>query len=168
MIGVTALSVGYGLNGDIKQVLDERITRNLTQEAQLVANRIQSDRAHSLDIIASQEGQAAGARVTVIDTNGQVVADSEVAANSLSKEGRRPEFVTALHGTTGVEVSTRNGARVMFVAVPVSGGAVRLAYPLSEFEEFSSDINRRLAIACTAAAIAGLIISFALAKVLTI
>jgi two-component system phosphate regulon sensor histidine kinase PhoR len=159
--------VGYGLRSHVKQTLQEEITRNLTQKAQLVANRIRSDRTHSLDLIASQEGLAGGARVTLIDTNGQVVADSEVPANSLSKEGSRPEFATALHGATGVEISTRNGARVMFVAVPVSGGAVRLAYPMSDFEGVSGELNRRLSIGCAAAALAGLMLSAAAAKVLS-
>ena len=163
---ITAFSLGQWIRGHVKQALQEEITRNLTEKAQLVANRIRSDRSHSVDVIASQEGQAAGARVTVIDSNGQVVADSEVAPNSLPNEGSRPEFATALQGATGVEISTRNGARVLFVAVSVPGGAVRLACPLTEIDGVADGLTRRLAAGCLAAAIVGVLFSTAVAKIL--
>ena len=166
VIGISALGLGHWIRGHVKQALQEEITRNLTEKAQLVANRIRSDRSHSVDVIASQEGQAAGARVTVIDSNGQVVADSEVSPNSLPNEGRRPEFATALQGATGVEISTRNGARVLFVAVSVPGGAVRLACPLTEIDGVADGLNRRLAAGCLAAAIVGLLFSAGMSKTL--
>src|SRR6185503_7979905 len=132
MIAVVVGTVGYSLREHVKHALRGEITRNLTQKAQMLANRINDDHAHGIDVITSQEGQAAGARATVIDTNGKAIADSEVPVASLEDQGRLPEFAAALRGSTGVDVRTRNGAEVLFVAVPVSGGAVRLAYPLSD------------------------------------
>ena len=44
------------------------------------------------------------------------------------------EFATALSGETGIETRNHNGIPVLYVAVPVSGGAVRLAYPLADVE----------------------------------
>ena len=99
---------------------------------------------------------ARGHRATVIDTNGNAIADSEIAVSTLENEGRLPEFATALRGSTGVEIRSRNGVQVLFVAVPVSGGAVRLAYPLADVEAAESGVTRRLFLACVVAiAVAG-------------
>ena len=43
--------------------------------------------------IASQEAQAAGARATIIDAQGKVLADSEADAASMENHAARPEFV---------------------------------------------------------------------------
>jgi len=156
MIAIVAGTLGYSLRANVEKVVQAEITRNLTQKAQMLANRVNADHAHGLDVISSQEGQAAGARATVIDTNGQIVADSEVPISSLHDEGKQPEFVNALHGSRGVEIRSHNGAQVLFVAVPVLGGAVRLAYPLSDAEAAASEMTHRLLIACLVAiAVAG-------------
>ncbi|HET8824631.1 MAG TPA: hypothetical protein VFM77_05855 [Terriglobales bacterium] len=154
MVAIVAGTVGYSLREHTKRALQDEITRNLTQKAQMLANRVNADHAHAIDIITSQEGQAAGARATVIDTNGKAVADSEVPLASLPDEDRQPEFATALRGSTGVQIRTRNGAQVLFVAVPVSGGAVRLAYPLADVETAASEVTQRLLIACVVAVVA--------------
>ena len=157
---------GFGLSSSIKAYvklsLQEEITRNLTQKAQLIANRGNADRAHSIEVIASQEGQAAGARATVIDTNGQVVADSEVRVSSLQNEGRTPEFVAALRGATGTEIRSRNGAEILFVAVPVSGGAVRLACPVSDVETLTRQVEPRVLWGCVLTALAAFALSGAM------
>lgn len=163
MIAIAAASIGYWGREHVKHALQVEITRNLTQKAQIVANRINSDRAHDIDVIASQEGLAAGARATVIDTNGAVVADSEVPVASLRNEGRQPEFAAALRGSVGVETRSRNSAQVLFVAVPVAGGAVRLAYPLSDLEVISGQLNRRILAGCAGSALVGLLLAAAIA-----
>lgn len=156
MIAIVAGGVGYSLRDRVQHTLQDEITRNLTQKAQMLANRVNADRAHGIDVIISQDGQAAGARATVIDTNRNVIADSEVAVSTLQDEGRLPEFTAALHGSPGIEIRSRNGARVLFVAVPVSGGAVRLAIPLADVEATESEVTHRLLIACVVAiAVAG-------------
>ena len=156
MIAIVGGIVGYSLRERMRHTLQDEITRNLMQKAQMLANRVNADHAHGIDVIASQEGQAAGARATVIDTNGNAIADSEMAVSSLKDEGHLPEFAAALRGSTGIDLRIRNGAQVLFVAVPVSGGAVRLAYPLSDVEAAESEVTHRLLIACVIAiAVAG-------------
>ena len=166
MIAIVAGITSYLMRAHIRHVLQEEITRTLTQKARMLANRINADHAHGIDVITSQEGQAAGARATVIDTNGNAVADSEVAVSSLEGEGRLPEFAAALRGTTGVEVRTRNGAQVLLVAVPVSGGAVRLAYPLSDLEVANQDATYAVFVSGTIAAAAAAVLAAGLSRVL--
>lgn len=163
MITVAGFGLSDWIKWHFKLSVEDEITRNLTQKAQLVANRINTDRAHSIEVIASQEGQAAGARATVIDTNGQVVADSEVSMSSLRNEGRSPEFFEALRGGTGTQIRNRNGADVLFVAVPVSGGAVRLACPISDVESLTGHLRRRIFWGCALAAVFAFALSILLA-----
>lgn len=158
MVAIVAGVVGYSLRERVRHTLQDEITRNLREKAQMLANRVNADHAHGIDVITSQEGQAAGARATVIDTNGNAIADSEAAVSSLKDEGRLPEFMAALRGSTGVEIRSRNGVQVLFVAVRVSGGAVRLAYPLADVEAAESEVSQRLLIACVIAiAVAGIL-----------
>src|SRR5580700_8691510 len=127
--------------------LRTEIERNLIQKTQLLAHRVETDRSHSLAEIAAQEGQAAGARVTIIDPRGQVLADSETLPSNLENYAARPEFVAALSGKIGRDErpSATVGTPFLFVAAPISGGAVRLAYPLSDVEAISAQVRGRLA-----------------------
>src|SRR6476661_5558402 len=90
IITLSALAIVHVAHRRWERVLRDEITRNLAQKAQMLANRVDADHAHGIDVIASQEGQAAGARSTIVDSNGRVVADSEILAASLVDEGRRP------------------------------------------------------------------------------
>src|SRR5262245_59062173 len=129
-IAAAAVSVGYNVHRYWENALRAEIIRSLTQKAKMFGARVDTDHNHKIEDIVAQEGQAAGARATVVDTNGKVLADSEVQVSTLENEGRRPEFVSALHGETGIVIRKRTefAMPVLYVAVPVSGGAVRLAY----------------------------------------
>src|SRR5437762_6860871 len=132
MIAAVAVSVGYGVHRYWEDALRVEIARNLTQKAQMLAARVNTDHEHKIEDIVAQEGLSAGARATVVDTNGRVVADSEVQVSALENEGRRPEFVAALRGETSVVTRKRNdyGVPVLNASGPVSVGAVRLAYQI--------------------------------------
>jgi len=135
------------LGGAWQASLRSEIERNLVQKTQLLAHRVETDRSgHSLVDIAAQEGQAAGARVTIIDPIGKVLADSESSPGAIENLAQRKEFAAALSGHVGLDQrrSATIGIPFLYVAVPISGGAVRLAYPLSDVEAVSLQVHRRL------------------------
>jgi two-component system phosphate regulon sensor histidine kinase PhoR len=136
VIGVTAITLQWTVHKVWERTLREQIERNLKQKTLMFAYRVEADRQHSLADIAAQEGQAAGARATVIDPTGKVLADSETDPGSMENQAHRKEFVSALAGQLGVDErkSQTLGVPFLYVAAPVSGGAVRLAYPLPELE----------------------------------
>jgi hypothetical protein len=150
-------------------VLQAEIERSLKQKAQMFADEVNTNRTRNIAVLTSQEGQRAGARATVIDMNGNVIADSEVRVPELENEGRRPEFVTALRGDIGIEVRSRSafGIPVLYVAVPVSGGAVRLAYPLSDISIATARARQFLFLGCLIAGVAGLTISALASKLVS-
>jgi two-component system, OmpR family, phosphate regulon sensor histidine kinase PhoR len=147
VILAAAVTFDLMLGGAWQASLRAEIERNLIQKTELLAHRVESDRSHSLADIAAQEGQAAGARVTIIDPRGQVLADSEANPGGMENHAVRPEFVAALSGKMGRDErrSATIGVPFLYVAVPISGGAVRLAYPLSDVEAVSALVHRRLA-----------------------
>jgi two-component system phosphate regulon sensor histidine kinase PhoR len=136
VIGATAITLQLTVHRVWERTLREQIKLNLKQKTLMFAHRVETDRQHSLAVITSQEGQAAGARATVIDPTGKVLADSEADPNTMENHAQRQEFIAALAGKVGVEERNSRTLSIPFVyvAAPVSGGAVRLAYPLPEVE----------------------------------
>jgi two-component system phosphate regulon sensor histidine kinase PhoR len=149
------------IGGAWQASLRTEIERNLIQKTQLLAHRVETDRSHSLADIAAQEAQSAGARVTIIDPTGKVLADSESNPVGMENHAARPEFAAALSGRIGSNErrSANIGIPFLYVAVPVSGGAVRLAYPLSDVEAVSAQLRRRLAMASCLAFVFALLVA---------
>jgi two-component system, OmpR family, phosphate regulon sensor histidine kinase PhoR len=145
--------------------LRSEIERNLIQKTQLLAHRVETDRTRSLPDIAAQEGQSAGARVTIIDPTGKVLADSEANPAGMENHATRPEFAAALAGKIGSSErrSATIGIPFLYVAAPVSGGAVRLAYPLSDVEAVAAQVRHRLGLASGLAFLFALIVAAAAA-----
>jgi two-component system, OmpR family, phosphate regulon sensor histidine kinase PhoR len=136
VIGVTAITLQLTVRAVWERTLREQIERNLKQKTLMFAHRVDAGGVQSLVDITAQEGQAAGTRATVIDPTGKVLADSEVDPSTMENHSHRKEFASALAGQVGVDErrSEPLGIPFIYVAVPVSGGAVRLAYPLPEIE----------------------------------
>jgi two-component system, OmpR family, phosphate regulon sensor histidine kinase PhoR len=166
VIVVAAVTFDVMIGGAWEASLRAEIERNLAQKAQLLAHRVETDRNHSLADIAAQEGQSAGARVTIINPAGQVLADSEASLADMDDQSKRPEFIAALSGRTGVSErrSETVGTPFLYIAVPISGGAVRLAYPLSDVEAISAQVRRGLTLASALAFLFALIVAAVAAR----
>lgn len=146
VIAAATITMDLSVRRAWEQSLTREIERNLREKTLLFADRVETDQQHSLQDIASQEGQAAGARATIIDHEGKVLADSEAEASTMENHAHRKEFVAALQGKIGSETRRSHtlGIPFLYVAAPISGGAVRLAYPLSDVEAATRDVKRTL------------------------
>jgi len=162
VIAAATVTLDFSIRRAWESSLRQEIERNLRQKTAMFANRVNSDRGqHSLRDIVSQEGQAAGARATVIDVQGKVLADSEADAASMENHARRPEFVAALKGEVGTDTrhSRTVGVPFLYVAAPVAGGAVRLAYPLSDVEAAIARVRHTLLLGSLLAFVVALLVS---------
>jgi two-component system phosphate regulon sensor histidine kinase PhoR len=146
VIAVTAASLDFMLGGAWEASLRSETEHSLTQKTLLFAHRVDNDHTHALSEIAAQEAQAAGARATIIDASGKVLADSESNPADMENDSSREEFAAALSGKAGSSErrSPTLGIPFFYVAAPISGGAVRLAYPLSEVEAVQAQVRRRM------------------------
>ena len=154
----------------------QQIKLDLSQKTQMFALHVNSVRALStlnqgailgsaqrvdLQKFVRDEGRAAGARATMIDTQGKVLADSEGDPAAMEDDAQRPEFVSALKGGVGTDTrrSDTVGIRFLYIAAPVTGGAVRLAYPLSDVEAALTRLRRRLLLGSSLAFLVALVMS---------
>ncbi len=137
----------WSLYGPLTDAALRRQERNLTvvaQGAALVAKRSGGDVAElARDLVAHTDLQ-----LTIIDTDGTVLADSQVAVDVAGNQSRKPEVIAALRGETGIEkrVSRITGIEELYVAVPTTiqdtRAVLRVAQPLSEIEEIAASSRR--------------------------
>ena len=150
VIAAATVTFDFSVHHAWKDSLLQQIELNLRQKTQMFVNHVNSVGALSsldqkqagteqlarLQRIVVEDGRAAGARATIIDSQGKVWADSEADPASMENHAQRTEFVAALKGDVGTDTrrSRTVGVSFLYVAAPVTGGAVRLAYPLSDVE----------------------------------
>lgn len=129
------------------------LTRDLTDEARLLARARAGDIAGLKQEEVRALAQAARARLTVVAPDGRVLADSEAAPEKLENHRYRPEIKQALGGTAGWSIrrSASVGVDFLYVAVPVAGHALRLAVPLSEVDQQVQAIRRQMLVAVAVA-----------------
>ncbi len=166
VIAATTATLDFSTRRAWESSFRQEIDRNLRQKTLMFANRVNTDRERSLQDIASEEGQAAGARATVIDVTGKVLADSEAAVSTMENHAQRPEFAAALKGELGTDtrVSQTLGIPFLYVAAPVSGGAARLAYPLADMGVATSELGRKLLIGSALAFLVAIVMAGVLAQ----
>ena len=79
----------------------------------------------------------------------------------MENHARRKEFIAALQGTLGSDERRSHtlGIPFLYVAAPVSGGAVRLAYPLSDVEAATRRVSRTLLVSSALAFLIAMLIA---------
>jgi len=144
-----------------KRSLQNEIERALTRSTLLFAERVENVEPSLLREVVEREARAAEARATVIDSGGRVLADSEGDPAAMENHASRPEFQAALAGRIGTH--TRRSASVdipyLYVAAPVRGGAVRMAYPLASVQATMREVSRRLLLGGVVALLVAIVIA---------
>lgn len=145
----------------------EAVAHQLEGEAKILAGEIEAAAPADLAAWARAAARRAGARVTLVDPRGVVLADSQGDIGSMDNHRGRPEVAAALRGQTGV--ATRRSATLdvdlSYVAVPLTlggqaGRALRLALPLRDVNASIAAVRWRILAATVAAAFAALLLSY--------
>jgi two-component system phosphate regulon sensor histidine kinase PhoR len=168
VIAVATLTLDFAVRRSWDASLRRQITVSLTQKVKLFAHHIGDVTKPDLPGDVAVEAQAADARATVIDSTGKVLADSEAHPSEMENHATRPEFVAALHGNIGSNIRRSHtlGIEFLYVAAPIKGGAVRLAYPLAEIEETLGEVRKTLLMASMAAFAAAVILASLAAQII--
>jgi signal transduction histidine kinase len=182
LVGFTAIVLlvqTIPLASYLRTVERDRLVTSLEREAFTIAGAStevleEADPQPSAALTATvvAYAQASGSTVVVLDRDGIVVAASTVSDIGRDFSGpSRPEVQLALGGqvASGERESLKLGEPIVYVAVPVRSGAdtlgaVRITYPLAEFDATIDERVRGLLIAalitlCAAAVIAVLVAS---------
>jgi two-component system, OmpR family, phosphate regulon sensor histidine kinase PhoR len=143
IIAVCALTMNVLIHRAWQDMLRREIETSLRQKTVLFAARIKSTPPESIPSVTSEIATVLGARGTVIDSSGHVLADSEADPGRMENHATRPEFVAALHGQLGQDVRESHtlGIPLLYVAAPIPGGAVRMAYPLSVVQQADREVR---------------------------
>jgi two-component system phosphate regulon sensor histidine kinase PhoR len=134
VIAATALLLDLSMRRVWQDSLKNEIEQSLTEKTRVFAYHVEQRGSSDLRQLTINEARLAGTRATVIDTTGKVLADSQADPDTMENHAGRPEFREILGGKN-LGMSQRHSATVgvdyLYVATPIKGGAVRMAYPLA-------------------------------------
>jgi two-component system phosphate regulon sensor histidine kinase PhoR len=154
-------------------------TAHLTDKARLIEMQLTAPFASrpltALRILAGEVGRAAGARVTLIRPDGQVLADSQTDPVQMDNHADRPEVIAALQGRIGVAVRYSFTLRsdLLYVALPHHAGpqidgVLRLALPMASEPKavrfFVSRLFMSALIVLLVAVVLNLIVSYQISR----
>ena len=151
----------------LRDRLAQETRRELEREAHLVANEWKP--GVPPDSIANAAGAALSRRVTLIDSSGTVVGDSEFDGDDLKhlqNHATRPEVIEAKR--TGMGWSMRPSASAgddeMYLAVRHPLGIVRVSVSTTKFREIVSGARRDVLVSGLIALAGALVIGFAFSQ----
>jgi two-component system phosphate regulon sensor histidine kinase PhoR len=158
----TLLALGVVLARLFAGYLIDEVTDSLVAQARVVREALSdpSMPGSALQRDVVRLGGALEARVTVIRTDGVVLADSEKDPALMENHLNRPEVQQALAGDVGVTSrrSATTGLSYRYVALPPNDGAiVRVAIPLATVDSNLRTIRTILGTGFGVAAVAGLL-----------
>ena len=143
-------------------MLRSQVESSLREKTLLFAQQVANTPRDSLPQITRQAAKEANERATVIDSSGKVLADSQADPATMENHASRPEFAQALQGQMGT--ATRSSATVgvdfLYAAVPIPGGAVRLAHPLSAVRDANRRVRNDVLKSSAVAALIALVLAF--------
>jgi len=138
------------------------IENSLREKTLLFASRIADAPRESIPEITKEVAHEAKERATVIDSTGKVLADSQGDPATMDNHAARPEVAAALHGQVGtsIRVSRSMGVDFLYTAVPVPGGVVRLAHPMSAIRDANRQVRNDLLKSSAIAVLIALVLAF--------
>lgn len=182
-VTVVDLGVGVYLESRLRASLDSRIREELGRDTRAMAGFLDGvvpDGAQDvvrsqLDPVADRFGAAFDARVSIIGSDGWLLADSDLPLSALpatENHGDRPEVIAAQAG--GVGVARRHSATVdaemLYVAQRVGGQSdrvVRVSVPLSQIDDEVWQLRWILAMGGVAALVAAAVLALAASRLLS-
>lgn len=168
IIVVATVTLDFAVRRSWESSLRQQISIALTQKVRMFAHHIRDINESDLPTDVLAEAQAADARATVINNKGEVLADSEAHPEEMENHATRPEFIAALQGKIGSNIRRSHtlGIEFLYVAAPVKGGAVRLAYPLAEIRQTLAEVRRTLLLSSGVALLIAIVLAALIAQAL--
>ena len=162
---VTMLAAMSGAR--LRHELEALEVEQQTREARLVAAEWTADA--DPERLARTFGIALGHRVTLIDTAGRVIGDTEFegeALRALNNHANRPEVIAATHGEVGVSTRTSPsiGDQRLYVAVRAARGVARISIDTRQLDAVVSRTRRDVFASGIAAMITALVLAIAFAR----
>ncbi len=130
------------ITGVIRANYLDRLKKNLSVQASLISDNIPLDTRHKLDGWCRRIKRKTGARVTVIDSSGKVLGDSDNDSSQMDNHADRPEIQQSLISQTGWSIRQSKTLRyqLFYTATKIMqgeklAGFIRLAVPLNDINK---------------------------------
>jgi len=166
LIALTLFALDFYLTRYTAQREIEAVQHRLLAQARILAGELPAAPRDRREDWARDAGARAQARITVIDAQGTVLADSQHDPKSMENHAGRPEVREAAAGRIGTAIrrSATLQRDLCYLAISLDpavqqGAVLRLAVPLDELDASIRAVRWRIVSASCAAAIAALLIA---------
>jgi two-component system phosphate regulon sensor histidine kinase PhoR len=160
--------LGLALDRVLENALLDDLTRSLEAQGRAVQATLPDRTTLQPHVVAL--GRDMDLRITVIRTDGVVLADSSRDPSTIENHADRPEVRAAVRGRVGVASRTSEtvGAPFRYVALPARAGiVVRVALPLAIVHDRLNRVRLIVVLGAMGAALLGLAAVYAVARGLT-
>ncbi len=165
---LAAVSVDYFATEVTRETYTRNLRQQLADKGRMLALSLPLGGDLTPGLIRTL-GEAAGGRITVVRSDGKVLADSDADSARMENHRTRPELIQAFQGRVGWSErhSATIGVSFLYVAVPVQGGAIRIAMPLSEVNRQVHQIRVKIVASTALAFLPALLIAGLIARLLS-
>ena len=174
--------VAFFLDKNLEEKSLQEIKISLANEARLIESVISNNPSvlnnpAYLDKLSKDLGAKIKSRITILNIEGKVLADSEVSlqqAVALENHINRPEIIEALKGQDGEEIRYSSTLRIdmLYLAIPikengVNSGILRLALPLTSVQKVLFAVRKTIIVGLFFTLGLAFVLASVLAKALT-
>jgi two-component system phosphate regulon sensor histidine kinase PhoR len=160
------VSLELYLSSTIKNNYIRNLKDSLIIQARLIADQVPSSPANSLDDICKRFKEETGARITIIDSSGKVLGDSDEPSDMMENHSNRPEIRDADISDVGssIRFSKTVKKELLYLAIAIgkdtSRKFLRLSVPLHNVETAVDRIRKKIIFASFAVSL--VVFAFAL------
>ncbi|MEK6660916.1 MAG: ATP-binding protein [candidate division NC10 bacterium] len=180
VLAIVAVAGPYILSS-LERASIDRLKASLQAQARLMGNQVNpallAKDSGELQRVARKLAQQVGARVTVVQPEGRVLADSELTPEQVAQMDNhlgRPEVRAAIADGVGSVLRRSDSLRVDMLYLAISlrqdgmiSGVLRLAVPLSDLSRVTASVRRTLVIGGLIALCAAAVLGFLFARQVT-
>jgi len=177
LILITITVLNFFVSLKLRDYYEQKITDKLKSNTILVADILKEvliNEPELADTRARELADKLNLRITIVDTTGKVLADSQKDAQIIENHNTRPEIIDAVAADFGesTRFSQTVGFNMKYVAKAVKTdnkllGTVRLALPLSEIEQQIRVIYNVVLLGGIVASIIAFLIAYFISKGIT-
>ena len=167
LIAILVVVIAAIVNSRLRKNIAQENETSLAREARLVA--VQWTPGRNADSLADAAGAALERRVTLIDSNGSVVGDSDfdsLGLRSLQNHSTRPEVVEARRSGTGFarRLSPSRGDEELYAAVKAGSGVARVSLASGALNAIFASAQRDIVVAGILALVGAMLIAYLFAR----
>ncbi|HLA50166.1 MAG TPA: histidine kinase dimerization/phospho-acceptor domain-containing protein, partial [Thermodesulfovibrionia bacterium] len=160
---ILLISLEFYLSRVIKNNYISTLRGNLLIQSRLITEQIPLSLTSNLDNFCRKYKEKTGSRITIIDSTGRVVGDSDELSEKMGNHLDRPEIKEASVNNIGsaIRFSKTIQKDFFYLAVTLDNadrGFLRLSVPLHDLGAATSDMRRRVAVVSLIALLSAILI----------